>query len=347
MLRHVLLAAGAVALLGAAAVPVRMAPGVAFTMRSSTEGSSAEQVTKVRVLDGVIRFDMEPASDARKAKANDGVGFVLVDTKAKAMRMVMPEMQRYMEIRFDSTAGVVLQAAAMNSYVTDIAVAGDALGSGGTVNGVATRHYRMKTSFKSANGGRDDLQNLCANTMVEEFWVADALKDFPDPSEAFARAMGGVGQKTAMPKMGEGLGGAGELMRKRSATQTKLFKGMPVRTKWSTTERCPNRPDVRSAGQNDITDVRRADLDPADFRVPEGYQKFDMQSVEGLKAGFRDALRGGAKGKAEGAAERDTTSMTDAAKEGLKEAGKDAAKDAAKQKAGDAAKKLLGRFRKP
>lgn len=358
MLRHVLLAAGAVTLLGAAAVPTRLAPGVTFTMRSTSSGSTTEQVTKVRFLNGVIRFDMEAAADAKKAKADDRVGFVLVDTKQKAMRMVMPQMQRYMEIRFDSTAGVVMQAMAMNSYVTDIDVAGTSLGGGGTVNGVATRHHRITTSYKAALHGNSELDKLCRVKMVEEFWVADALRDFPDPTEAFARAMGGMGQKTQMPKMGEGIGGAGELMRKRAAAQQKLFSGIAVRTKWSTEESCPGTETKTEGGQNDITDIQKVDLDPADFRVPEGYTKFDMQSVEGLKAGFKDALRGGAKGKA-GAAEKDTTSYLDAAKEGAKEAAKDAAKevgkDAAKEAAKDAAadaikdakKKVFGRFKKP
>lgn len=346
MIRHALLAAGACAVLGAAAAAPAFAPGVTFTMRSSTSGSPTDQVTKVRFLDGVIRFDMEASKDARRADPAAGGSFVIVNSKAKSMAVVMPEQKRYMEIKFDSTAGMIMQAAAMNSYVTDVDVSGAALGSGGMTNGVPTRRFRISMSYKTANSGRTDLKDLCTVKSVEEFWVADILKDFPDPTEAFARGMGGMGQKVQMPQMG-GVGGAAELMRRRAETQRKLFSGIPVRTKWSSSESCGDKT-TESSGQNDITDIQKVDLDPADFRVPEGYTKFDMQSLEGMKAGFKDALRGGAKGKASatqaGEAEKDTTSLKDAAKEGAKEAVKEAGKEAAK----DAIKsKIFGRFKKP
>jgi hypothetical protein len=351
MLRHALFAAGAVALLGAATTAPILAPGVTFTIRSSTEGNPAEQVSKVRFLNGVIRFDVEDAKDAKKAKANNGVGYVLVDSKARSVAMVMPEMQKYMEVKFDSTAGMVMQAMAMNSYVTDIDVSSGALGAGGVVNGVATRRYRITMSYKTADNGRNDLQNLCSVKSVEEFWVSDQLKDFPDPTEAMARAFGGMGQKTQMPSMG-GVGGAGELMRKRAAAQQKLFNGIPVRSKWTNEESCPGKEAKSSNGQTDITDIQKADLDPADFKVPAGFTKLDMQSLEGMKSSFKDALRGGGVKKGAdatqaGATEKDTSSIVDAAKDGAKEAAKEAGKEAAKAKINDAGKKLFGKFKKP
>ena len=350
MLRHALFATGAVALLGAASAAPILAPGITFTIRSSTEGNPAEQVTKVRFLDGMIRFDVEAAKDAKKAKADNGVGYVLVDSKARSMKMVMPEMQKYMEMKFDSTAGMVMQAMAMSTYVTDIDVSSGAMGAGGVVNGVSTRRYRITMSYKTSNSSRDDLQNLCSVKSVEEFWVSDQLKDFPDPTEAMARAFGGMGQKTQMPTMG-GVGGAAELMRKRAAAQQKLFNGIPVRTKWTNDESCPGKEAKSSSGQTDITDIQKADLDPADFKVPAGFTKFDMQSVEGLKSSFKDALRGGGAKKGEatqaGAAEKDTTSIMDAAKDGAKDAAKEAGKEAAKAKLNEAGKKLFGRFKKP
>lgn len=350
MLRHALFAAGAVALLGAASTAPFLAPGVTFTIRSSSEGNAAEQVTKVRFLNGVIRFDVEDAKDAKKAKANNGVGYVLIDSKARSMAMVMPESQKYMEMKFDSTAGMVMQAMAMSTYVTDIDVSSGALGAGGVVNGVATRRYRITMNYKAATGSSKDLNDLCTVKSVEEFWVSDQLKDFPDPSEAMARAFGGMGQKTQMPNMG-GMGGAAELMRKRAAAQQKLFNGIPVRSKWSNEETCPGREAKSSNGQTDITDIQKVDLDPADFKVPAGFTKFDMQSLEGMKASFKDALRGGGAKKGEatqaGAAEKDTTSIMDAAKDGAKEAAKEAGKEAAKAKINEAGKKLFGKFKKP
>ena len=358
MFRYALAAAGACLVLGAAAVP-SIAPGITFTMRSSSEGSSAQQVTKVRFLDGVIRFDMEQAKDAKQGSPQAGVGFVLVNAKARSMAMVMPEMKRYMEIKFDSTAGMVFQAMAMNSYVTDISVSGDALGSGGIVNGVPTKRYRITMSYKTADNSSADRASMRSVKSVEEFWVTEQLKDFPDPTEAFARALGGVGQKTQMPTFA-GVGGAADLMRQRAQTQQRLFNGLPVRTKWTQTEEFQGETKT-SSGQNDITDIQKVDLDPADFRIPEGYAKFDMQSLEGMKAGFRDALRAnrGASSAAQAGAKKDTTSLLDDAKGAVKDAAKETAdevkqetkesvKDAAKDAAKDAIKgKIFGRLKKP
>ncbi|HYD52668.1 MAG TPA: hypothetical protein VEA99_08575 [Gemmatimonadaceae bacterium] len=347
MIRHLMLAAGACALLGAAAsTPLPApAPGLGFTIRTTVEPGGGASVTKVRWLDGVARFDMEDA------KGKDAGSYTIVNTKERWAAMVMTGAKQYVHIKFDSTAGIVMQAAAMNSYVTDIEVTPAAMGAGGTVNGQSTRRYRITTTFKTADDSREKTK-MRSVRLVEEFWVADQLKDVPDPRELFARAFGGKtnagGQQ--MPQMqAGGLGAGGELMRKRSEAQLKLFKGMPVRTRWTSTEEFEGKTEETS-GQTDITDIVRADMSPADFQVPEGYTKLDMQSLEGMKASFKDALRGGgknaatAKGKDATAAEKDTTSIIDAAKDGAKDAAKEAGKEAAKEAIKS---KIFGRFKKP
>jgi hypothetical protein len=352
MIRHALLAAGAVAVLGAAAeapAPVRtLAPGLSFTIRTTAEPGGAVSVTKVKWLDGMARFDMEDGS------GKDAGSYMLVNTKERSAAMVMTGSKQYVQIKFDSTAGVMMQAMAMNSYVTDIEVSPAAMGSGGVVNGQSTRRYRITTTFKTADNSRETTK-LRSVKMVEEFWVADQLKDVPDPRELFARAFGGKvntgGEKLPQMQAG-GLGAGGELMRKRSEAQQKLFKGMPVRTKWSSTEEFEGRTQETS-GQSDITDIQRSEMSAADFAVPAGYTKLDMQSLEGMKAGLKDALRSGGKSNASAAkdgakdAAKDTTSLIDAAKDGAKEAAKEAGKEAAKDKINEGAKKLLGRFKKP
>jgi hypothetical protein len=61
----------------------------------------------------------------------------------------MPESKQYMEIRLDdSTATALTVAMSATAVVTDVKVSGDALGSGGTVGGLATRKYRLTTDFK-------------------------------------------------------------------------------------------------------------------------------------------------------------------------------------------------------
>ena len=217
MIRHALLAVGTCVVLGAAAhAPTpTLASGLSFTIRTTTEPGGGVSVTKVKWLDGKARFDMEDA------KGKDAGSYMLVDTKQRSAAMVMTGSKQYVQIKFDSTAGVMMQAMAMNSYVTDIEVSPAALGAGGVVNGQSTRRYRITTTFKTGDnsGGTTKLRDV---KLVEEFWVADQLKDVPDPRELFARAFGGKvntgGQQ--MPQMQAGpLGAGGELMRKRSEAQ--------------------------------------------------------------------------------------------------------------------------------
>jgi hypothetical protein len=344
MIRHSFLAAGACVLLGAASSVPLFAPGVSFTVRTiSSASGDVPSITKVKILDGAVRFDMEE-------KNKGGAGFMLVNTKTRSAAMIMPGSKQYIEIKFDSTAGFIMQAAAMNSYVTDIEVSPAAMGAGGVVNGHPTRRYRITTSFKTADNSTDKT-SMRSVKLVEEFWVTDQLKDIPDPRELFARAFGGKGNTGGqqMPQMSAGgLGAGGELFAKRSEAQQKLFKGLPVRTKWTSTEEFEGKTE-ESTGQTDIVELQKVDLDPADFRVPDGYTKLDMQSIEGMKASFKDALRGGGKAKTGDATQagemaKDTTSIKDAAKEGAKEAVKEAGKEAAK----DAIKKsIFGRLKKP
>lgn len=349
MIRHALLAVGASVVLGAAAhapaPAAAFASGLSFTIRTTTEPGGAVSVTKVKWLDGKARFDMEGA------KGKDAGSYMLVDTKERTAAMVMTGSKQYLQVKFDSTAGVMMQAMSMYSYVTDIEVTPVALGAGGIVNGQSTRRYRITTTFKTGDNSREGRTKLRDVKLVEEFWVADQLKDIPDPRELFARAFGGKvntgGQQ--LPQMQAGpLGAGGELMRKRSEAQLKLFKGLPVRTKWTSTEEFEGKT-TESGGQSDITDLQRVEMNPADFEVPADYTKVDLQSLEGMKASFRDALRSGGKSnpapaKGNERVEKDTISIKDAATEGAKETAKEAGKEAAK----DALKRgVFGRLKKP
>ena len=82
MIRHVLMATGACLVLGAAAAaPVRtppLAPGIAFTIRTTAEPGGQVSTTKVRWLDGVARFEVQDE------KGRDGSGYMLVDAKARS-----------------------------------------------------------------------------------------------------------------------------------------------------------------------------------------------------------------------------------------------------------------------
>lgn len=318
MIRRAALLASAFVALGAAPTP--FAPGVSFIIKSSTirDGTATPngEGTRVQALNGVLRFEGE------EKQSSGGKGsYVLVNPGVKTLSIVMPEHKQYMEIKFeDSTAqalGAMASVMGSTTLVSDIEVSGSALGGGGTVNGYSTQRYRINTSYAEAAASGEAQRKV---RMEEEFWVTTDLKDIPDPMESFTRAFGG---KNGMPKMG---GTLNDLMKKRGDAQRKLFTGLPIRSvvKSTFTERDGTKHEETTT--TDIVDLKKTDLDAANFRVPEGYTLLDMKALTAMGDQMGEALKGFGIKEAK-----------QEAKEGAKDAASDAAKDAAKSQA-DAAK---------
>lgn len=340
MTRNLLIAA--VAFVSLAATPVSFAPGLSFTIRSSTSkdaaASTSSSGTRVQALNGVLRFEGEEG----KAGADGKGSYVIVNPKTKSLSMVMPEQQQYIEINFaDSVAdglGAMASMMAATTMVSDIQVSGASLGGGGVVNGYSTSRYRITTSFAEMAGGTEGQRKV---RMVEDFWVTDQLKDIPDPMEAFTRAFGG---QNGMPQVG---GTMGELMKKRGEAQRKLFTGLPLKSVVQTTATDRDGSTTEETTTTEIVDLRKIDVDPAAFTVPTTYAKMDMKSFMDVGAQMRNALRslGGKSGTTSGTSNGSLADdMAKAAKDGAKEAvdetkqeAKDGAKEAAKS-AADSAK---------
>ena len=339
MRRQLLLAAavGGCVVLGAAAPHVStFASGLTFTVRTTTLDSkgrsSPPQDSHVQYLAGTLRFDARSGGE-QGASYGDGA-YTLLDIAARSMTVVMPAQKQYLEFRFDSTASVMTQAMAATTRASDISVDGEALGSGGTVNGYATKHYRIVTDYTQLPGVSDPDAPKRRVHSVEEFWVSDALKEIIDPTEALTRAFG------ANDKVG-GIGTTGtmsELMRKRGAAQRKLFTGLPIKTVTRTTTTEPDGRKLEENGAMEIVDLRKADLDPASFKVPAGYAKLDVKAMmtnvgAQLKGAFRNA------GHTPGDSTADTTSVKDAATDAAKEAAKEGLKGSLKRG-------IMGKFKK-
>lgn len=338
MFRRAFLAAGALLALGAAPTPY--APGLSFTIKSST--SSDGTVTKpsgagtrVQALNGILRFDGE---EGKSSGGKDA--YTIVNPAAKTISIVMPDSRQYIEINWGDSTGQAMGAmAAMmaaTTVVSDIQVSGSAAGSGGNVNGYNTNRYRINTSFSEvpSSGGQRKVK------MVEEFWVTNDLSDIPDPMEAFTRAFGGG---SGMPQMG---GTMAELMRRRGEAQRKLFKGLPIKSVVKSTTTGPDGTKEETS-TTEIVDLRKIDVDASAFRVPAGYAMMDMKSFMNVGNQMRNALRGAGRSKsgtASSSSSTDSTSMVEdlanAAKEeakGMAEDTKQDAKDGAKNSAKDAA----------
>ena len=339
MYRRTLLASVALATLAAAPAPY--APGLSFTIRSSTSTEGATpSATHVQALGGVLRFD----GDASKQSASGKGSYTIVNPGAKTLQVVMPDRRQYLEINFGDSTGQALGAMASlmaaSTMVSDIQVSGSALGAGGTVNGYPTNRYRINTSYTEVASGDEAPRKV---RMVEEFWVTSALKDIPDPMEAFTRAFGG---ENGMPQLG---GTMSELLRRRGEAQRKLFTGLPMKSVTKSTVVESDGTTREETGTTEIVDLERKDIDAAALRVPAGFTKTDLQSFFSVGNQVRGALRAKANQSTGAARSSDSTSFADdltnsardGAKQGVDEA-KQEAKDATKNAAREKAKCALG-----
>ena len=346
--------AGALVAVAAAAAP--LAPGLSFTMRTTSRSADGAEgtpsINQVRVQGETMRFDAAPTSAPREGDPVVPAGaYTIIDGPGRRVVVVMPERQQFMEVRFDDTTTQALMTAmaVSTTTITDVRVRGESLGGGEAVGGMPTKRYRLTTDYNYLDGN-GSTAGTSKMHVVEDYWVSDRLAGVMDPLEQMGRALGGRGGFGASPFATVGGTSLGSLLEKRAAEQRRLFKGMPARTVTTTT-------DVKAGGERtetrtstEISNVVRADMDAALFRVPDGYSKFDMKSMMNVGAQLQNALRGKTASAREGAgAATDSAGnivgeTVGAAKEGAKEGAKEAARTGAKEAAG---RKIRGIFKRP
>lgn len=308
------------------------AQGVGFTIRTAEgpEIGNGASATRVRTRESVMRFE---GASGQKSDMGDGA-YTLVDAANRRIQVVMPANRQYFEMKFDdSTAMALKTVTAVSTAVTDVRMSGQSLGSGGSVSGMPTSHYRLTTDFSEITNGKERPRKM---HVVEDYWVADALRGVPDPMEQLGRTLGGKGGFVQSPYSAIGGTSLNEFLTRRAAEQRKLFAGFPVRTVTVSEETSPSGDVQRSVSTTELSDVQKASFDAALFKVPEGYTLFDPRAaMANMGAAFRNAMTGN-KGDAKAA---DTTSLGDAAKGAAKDAGKESAKDAVKGALGGFLKK--------
>jgi hypothetical protein len=261
----------------------RGSQGLTFTIRTvgTSFGGRASRASSIptQLLGGVVRVDFASASDPANADRALPGFYVLVNTTAKTTTVVMPVSKQYWQTKFDTAA---LQRAQSGTVISDIDVSTGALGSGGTVNGYPTKRYRITTRYTETPSGTTKAEGRKKVHVVEEVWVADVWKDVPDPMQAYLRVSPPAGT-------------VGDLVEKQGKARRKLFTGLPIRTMWQLTQSFGGGATASRTLTIDVLDLKRADLDPAAFQVPDGYIRFDLaarvNAVELLLKGAKDARK--------------------------------------------------------
>ena len=259
---------------------------LAFTIRvagSSFDGNAwpAESIpTKVQGAVLRVDFPSEPDPSGRHRPTREF--YLLVNMIAKTTTLVMPDRKLYWETRFDTVATRRKQP---TSVVGDIEVSGRLIASGETVNGYTTNRYRITTRYTetpldtSAGYARKSVQ------VEEDVWVTSAFKDVVDPIRAYLRALRPPSARDDSHVTIDAV------VEKQASARRKLFTGMPIRTTWVYTHTFDGRWTASRTATIDLLDLKRADLDPAAFRVPDDYGRFDLTAA--LKNAAELLLQGG------------------------------------------------------
>jgi hypothetical protein len=292
-IRHAGLTAGACMLLaGACATPAlrhqQVREGLTFTIRTggtSFDGRPLDAGSiPTQILGRVLRFDFPSRPDPTGMHRATPEVYMLVDMTAKTTIVVMPAWKQYLETPFDSA---VVQRTP-STTVSDIDVSGTTVGKGEIVSGFATTRYRITSHYTETLGKTIKGEARKKVHVVDDVWVPDALKDVPDPVQVFVRVFQPSGMVSA-------------LVEKQADARRKLFTGLPIRTTWVYTQTFDGGSSASKTSTIDIVDLRRTELDPAAFRVPDGYRRLDLaallKATELFSKSIMDARKGAAKGR--------------------------------------------------
>ena len=345
--RRAALSLGALAFSGAliaAAAP--LAAGYSYTFRMSTrttdhKGKTKQDVpmiAKVQVAGPRARLDVQESKGAGDGITKPG-GFMVADRAAKTLSMADPEEKTFttmptrawtdMMVGMTAMAGQMLQV-----KISDATFRTEDLGSGGVVNGLPTRHYRVTHDYKMDMKIAWSKQHTTNHT-VAEYWVNDEIRNHANPMFEImgAVAAGFLAQDTAFSK---------EVKR----AMDKMFDGVPVRSVTTTTSVNQKGEKTETVSTIEMTDFARGDIPASVFAAPAGYTVNTVTEADLAKAKedarkAKEAERAGAAAEAsegeEGEAETADGASTKAAADTAK---KESAKDAVK-------KKLKGRFGLP
>jgi uncharacterized protein DUF4412 len=246
--------------------------------------------------------------------------YVIVRSGAHTELIVDPAKRQYFEINIDSMASFASNAqGALGGLVkmttSDVTVDMQPLGPGETIQGYATKKYRLTSSATTTVSvlGRT---RRSANTTTSDIWVAPQLTGLFNPA----------------PGAGGQMGGNSEGAQKYAAAYAKLGKGVPIKTVSQSREAGDKAsPATMTMTMTmELLNIKQGHIDPSVFEVPAGYTKIDVTPIMSALAG--KGANGGLLGQ-----------MGDSAKEGAKEGAVQEVKSQAKDKAKGVLRGIFGR----
>ena len=344
--RRAALSLGALAFSGAlVAAAAPLAAGYSYTFRMSTrttdhKGKTKQDtpmIAKVQVAGPRARLDIQESKGAGDGITKPG-GFMVADRAAKTLAIADPEEKTFTtmptRVWTDMMVGMTAMAGQMLQVkISDATFKTEDLGSGGVVNGLPTRHYRVTHDYKMDLKIAWSKQNTTNHT-VAEYWVNDEIKNHANPMFEImgAVAAGFLAQDTAFSK---------EVKR----AMDKMFDGVPVRSVTTTTSVNQKGEKTETVSTIEMTDFARGDIPASVFAAPAGYEVKTVTEADLARAAEeqkkqKEAQRASETAEGEGAEAEGETADDASTKAAADTAKKESAKDAVK-------KKLKGRFGLP
>ena len=347
--RRAALSLGALAVSGALLAAAPLASGYSYTFRMSTRTTDHKgkvkqetpMIAKVQVAGPRARLDIQESKGAGEGMSKPG-GFMVADRAAKTLSIADPEDRTFttmptkvwtdMMIGMTAMAGQMLQV-----KISDATFKTEDLGSGGVVNGLPTRHYRVTHDYKMDLKIAWSKQNTTNHT-VAEYWVNDEIKNHANPMFEImgAVASGFLAQDTAFS-------------REVKKAMDRMIDGVPVRSITTTTSVNQKGEKTETVSTIEMADFARGDIPASVFAAPAGYAvktvtEEDLARAAEEQRKAKEAERAqqaqeAGEGEEAEAATADGAAARPAAATAKKDA-KESAKDAAK-------KKLKGRFGLP
>jgi len=320
--------------LGVMASVMAAAPGSAqgltydfvTTVKSDQAGERIAMRGKAAAMDDKARVEItEMGALGPNAAAMNGMYMIVLDNGNRFI-WVNPQERKYIETTsadmmagFGGVMGSV--GAMMNMKATNVVMDVQRVGSGPSINGYATDHYRITQSW-------DMSMNIFGKTVTTR--EESTMNAYFAPSITVPQNPFLMGNSQAASLLGE------EFAQKSAAMNAKLQgKGLPLRIEVASKTTDPEGKVVSTTATTEIQSLKQGSVPASMFTVPSGYAKAEAPKAA---PGLAD--------KAAGSAAETGKGIGDAAKDGAKEGVQETVDDTKKDVKNATKKAIRGLFGK-
>jgi hypothetical protein len=233
------------------------ADGYSYTFRAVSSDDDDKVVGTARVLGDRTRIDFREWHKH---------GYLLLTDGGRRVALVDPRDEEYRTFERESFERVISTAMrkvdrVMTMTLRDVRISTERLGSGGTVAGYPTQRYRMVQRFQVGVGVLGLTKDM-DQEIVTDFWVASRLELPPNPiMELLSTVESALAQHDA------------SFVRRSLQARRSIFSGTPLKIVVTSRLHHEDEDDDVKVRTIEITEIRRARVDPDIFRVPRGYER--------------------------------------------------------------------------